>query len=470
MSKKKNNGEVFTPQNVIDYMLKMTYQPDKMEYILEPGCGDGRFIISIIKKLIEFYEEDFNVINSKISKIYGIELDLINFEKSIQNINIFLEDYPEIIQRPNIKHCDALLNDVINSIKFCYIIGNPPYVRIHNLKDDYKEKLKQEYDFLRTGMVDLYYGFFELYKKCLKEDGVLCYITPNSFLYNNSADKMLQKFYSEKMIHSIFDFKSEKMFKNASTYTCITTLKKNSDCIKYNRIDKDFILYDEIMIEYEKTTLNFLGEIQTNHDGGKFAELFKIKTGIATLADKVFIIDKCEINDGLLSFSKGVKNYAIEESITKKCVKASKFNGGFHRIIFPYKKVNGKNIPITEDELIEKYPNAYLYLNDNKDKLLARDKGKIDKSKWFLWGRTQGINNADGKKIIISPLYSETPFIYIEENVIVYSGYYILSNDYPEIFKSQNFLNSLKKISKSISGGWYSLQKKILENVIVDQE
>jgi adenine-specific DNA-methyltransferase len=468
MSKKKTNGEVFTPNNIITFMLDSTYNVESMEYILEPGCGDGRFIIEIIKRIIDKFDIDFEKINDRISKIYGIELDNINFGKLEINVESFLCNYPGITERPNLFHGDALINKIINEIKFDYIVGNPPYVRIHNLMEDYKELLKKEFEFLTFGMVDLYYGFFELYRKCLKDDGTLCFITPNSFLYNNSADKLLQTFYSEKMVESIFDFKSEKMFENASTYTCITTLKKGSENMKYYKIDKNFKSRDEIIIEYGKPSLNFLNEIQTNQNGTKFSELFKIKTGIATLADKVFIIDDFEINDELIVFTKKNVEYVVEESITKKCVKASKYSDEYYRIIFPYKKVEGKNIAITEEELFENFPNAYSYLNNNKEKLLSRDKGKIEESKWFLWGRSQGINNSDGKKIIISPLYLNNPFIYVDENVVVYSGYYILSDDYPKLFESEVFLNSLKKISKSVGNGWFSLQKKILENVLVD--
>ena len=89
--------------------------------------------------------------------------------------------------------------------------------------------------------------------------------------------------------------------------------------------------------------MNFLGEIQTNQNGVKFSELFKIKTGIATLADKVFIIDSYNINNGLISFTKQNIAYEIEESITKKCVKASKYKDVFYRIIYPYKNINGRS-------------------------------------------------------------------------------------------------------------------------------
>jgi hypothetical protein len=71
-------------------MLDSTYNVESMEYILEPGCGDGRFIMEIIKRIIDKFEIDFEKINDRISKIYGIELDNINFGKLEINVESFL--------------------------------------------------------------------------------------------------------------------------------------------------------------------------------------------------------------------------------------------------------------------------------------------------------------------------------------------------------------------------------------------
>jgi adenine-specific DNA-methyltransferase len=468
MNKKKTQGEVFTPKSVISYMLDLTYEPEKMDYILEPGCGDSRFIIEIIKRLIKKYENDPKTLNSKISKIYGLELDSINYNNSLEKIENLLINFQFITERPKIINCDALFNEIINTIKFSYIVGNPPYVRIHNLKEEYKNLLKSEYIFLTKGMVDLYYAFFELYKKCLASDGVLCYISPSSYLYNNSGEKMLEILYKEKMISKILDFKSEKVFENASTYTCITILKSNSSQIDYSVIDKNFEIKKTLSFLYDKMKFDFLAELQKNNKGKKFSEYYKIKTGIATLADKIFILKNYTTVNGLVFFEKDGHIFQVENILTKNCIKGSKVSEGIHKIIFPYKMLNGKNVPLTEQELSENFPHCYNYLNTYKEKLLMRDKGKIDKDKWFLWGRTQGINGSDGNKIIISPMFIDTPFTYFNENLIVYSGYYIKSEIEPSLLKSEIFLESLKKISKPISQGWFSLQKKILENVVVD--
>jgi hypothetical protein len=78
-----------------------------MVYILEPGCGDGRFIIEIIKRIINKFDTDFEKINDRISKIYGIELDDINFEKLLITMDYDTGTYNGI---KKINAIDWLLN------------------------------------------------------------------------------------------------------------------------------------------------------------------------------------------------------------------------------------------------------------------------------------------------------------------------------------------------------------------------
>lgn len=468
MSKKKTHGEVFTPQRIINFMISKTYNPKDMDYVLEPGCGDGRFIISIIKKLIEFFDGDYHSINLKIEKIYGIELDLENYNKSKNNISEFISNYPLINKSPNIIYGDALM-DIPEEIKWDLIIGNPPYVRIHNLPYDYLKSLQKKYDYLKQGMVDLYYGFFELHKK-LNDNGIMCFITPNSFLYNKSGQIMFKDLYDKKLFKNILDFDSVKVFDNASTYTCITTLTKNSKDFSYNIIDYNFNTKNTLKIPYGEENVVFTSLKQIKSDKKiKFSDRYKVKTGFATLSDKIFVITSYTEDGDNLIFVKNNNQYIIEKSITKKCIKASKFDDGYHRVIFPYQSIDGKNIPLTENELKNNFPLAYEYMIEYKEDLLQRDKGKTPKDKWFLWGRTQCINNTDGNKIIISPMYLNTPFNFVDEEVLVYSGYFIISEKYDEIFTNSEFIKDLKNISKPISQGWKSIQKKNIDEVLISK-
>jgi len=466
MDKKKINGEVFTPEKVINHMVKNNYLPHEMDYILEPGCGDGRFIIKVISQIINYYESNDKIINQKISKIFGVELDNENYNTCITNIEEYLSQYSFINSRPNIINGDALL-DLPNNIEWDFIIGNPPYVRIHNLPKQYLNILQKKYSYLQNGMVDLYYGFFELHKK-LSKKGVLCFITPSSYLYNSSGKSLIKDLYQNRMFQKIEDFESMKIFSDASTYTCITTLSRNNSHFNYKILDSQFNVKKDSEVDYSLTEFALSGIKQNNKDGGVlFSTKYKVKTGFATLADKVYVIKDYEEDDDLIRFQKNDIDYSIEKKLTKKCVKASKFDGNFHLVIFPYKNINGKNIPLTESELIQNYPLGYDYLYDNKQRLLSRDKGKIEEDKWFLWGRTQCINNTEGSKIIISPMFIDTPFTFVEEDVLVYSGYFIISDRLDDIFTERQFIDNLKSISKPMAQGWKSIQKKIIDEVVI---
>jgi transposase len=57
-----------------------------------------------------------------------------------------------------------------------FVIGNPPYVRVHNLDDSYDSV--KSFSFANGGMTDLYLVFFEKGFQMLKPGGKLCYITP----------------------------------------------------------------------------------------------------------------------------------------------------------------------------------------------------------------------------------------------------------------------------------------------------
>ncbi|MEJ3568453.1 Eco57I restriction-modification methylase domain-containing protein [Ureaplasma parvum] len=68
-----------------------------------------------------------------------------------------------------------------------FVIGNPPYVRIHNLIKE--PNLIKNYLFSNKGMTDLYIIFYEIGIKMLNKNGILCYITPSSFFYKFSRIK-----------------------------------------------------------------------------------------------------------------------------------------------------------------------------------------------------------------------------------------------------------------------------------------
>ena len=82
--------------------------------------------------------------------------------------------------------------------KMDFVVGNPPYVRVHNL--DESLDLTKTFSFAQDGMTDLYIVFYEIGLKMLNEKGVLGYITPSSYFNSLAGSYMRKTFVSENLV------------------------------------------------------------------------------------------------------------------------------------------------------------------------------------------------------------------------------------------------------------------------------
>jgi adenine-specific DNA-methyltransferase len=104
--------------------------------------------------------------------------------------------------------------------KMDFVIGNPPYVNIHNLKGtNYKD-----FEFTKKGSIDLYLIFFEIGIKMLNQSGKLAYITPNSFLTSKAGTEFRKYIIENKILKMYIDNNHEMIFDTVQTYTGVTFL------------------------------------------------------------------------------------------------------------------------------------------------------------------------------------------------------------------------------------------------------
>ena len=346
-------------------------------------------------------------------------------------------------------------------------IGNPPYVRIHNIENQYRDVVKN-FTFA-DGTTDLYIIFYEIGIQMLKEEsGRLAYITPNSFLRNTSQKKFRNYLVNEGLLAAIYDFKDSKIF-DADTYTCICVIDKNAE-----RITKDVIEYREynmykmtvnntIKYEYfrnqlQDSTWNLSSEedilyLQQNAKRPiKIKSIATVQNGIATNRDSVYVgkawLDKdcTEPYMGKHTDKKKIvyfNGHKVESTILHRCVKASKYDGEISNtyILYPYqsksknkllKKSDGSEVATsyvayTESEMQSKFPNAYAYLQEHWEDLETRDMDA--NADWFVFGRSQGLANSGYKKLVFKHVIcksSDTIEVHVvDDDVIVYSGIYI---------------------------------------------
>ena len=421
-NKKKSEGVVYTPKYICDFIIS-ELNPTLEETILEPSVGHGVFIFSLLDYIKEKYKLTPNeVLEYLNNKVYSFELSkqsCIEFQKLIDDYFKSLGVYGAVYQ--NIYNKDTLFS--LNIKEFDIGLGNPPYIRIKNLDTGYANNIRDNFKSCEAGNIDIYYAFIELAIKKCKKVGM---ITPNSYLTNVSAQK-LRSLMLDRVI-KVIDFKDKMIFKNASTYTSIFILgdKKTSSIYYSNNIDSKYIKKSKTTLEKKSW---FFKEYENTTEQIKIEDSFNLSGGIGTLKDKVYIVNEDKVSN-------------IEDDVLVDFYKITKRKKG--KIIFPY---NDKFKIIQEALLKEQYPNCYSHLLNNKNDLLARDKGKIQKYEaWYAYGRKQGFPKKIYKYNLMIPIMfsKETKTFLVESNNIILfsSGYMLSSNNIDDINKIKELMES----------------------------
>ena len=199
----KKDGVVYTPEPVVEKMLDMMgYLPDiyphlLSRHIVDNSCGTGNILLQVLKRYVEAaniiygritytpFDLRMAVINKACEHIHGIEIDKRACDECKTRLDKYLMDFfgvDSVNTNWDIRCQDALDMKERDIKAYDYVIGNPPYIRVHDLECDLSG-----YEFTEEGMKDIYIAFYELSLKMVKEGGKICYITPSSWFTSNPA-------------------------------------------------------------------------------------------------------------------------------------------------------------------------------------------------------------------------------------------------------------------------------------------
>lgn len=458
----KQHGRVYTP----DYLVKVILdfggydKPNILKkHVIDNSCGDGAFLTEIVRRYCASFltqKQDLSKLKHELETyIHGIELDATECDKCILNLNKVVEEYGISKVKWDITNADTLTVDRFNA-KMDYVIGNPPYVRVHNLEDSYK--IVKKFKFAEGGMTDLFIVFFEIGFNMLAKSGLMCLITPSSWLGSLAGTHLRQYIHTHQNLSGVIDLEHFQPFE-ATTYTFISRFsksKKNSH-IEYYTFDgeklkakfQEKLSYSDIQIGKnfffsKKTHLSLLNNIKTTY-GYPYVS---VKNGFATLADKVFIGD--------FDFTEG----------TIDILKAS--TGKWSKCIYPYDK-KGKPLPLKD---FMNNTEAYNHLLSHQDKL-SKSRDIEDDKFWYLFGRTQALKDVSKVKYAINTLVKDINSVKLEcvpQGAGIYSGLYILTDIEFETIKqlvySEDFINYVKLLKNYKSGGYYTFASKDLEQYL----
>lgn len=139
ISSEKLKGCFYTPEFIVNDILDLSgYQGQTIlkKHVIDNSCGDGAFLVTVVKRYCdEFLKTDnaLQTLSEELSTyIHGIEIDEKESKKCIENLNSTVLQYGLTEVNWDINCADTLTVDIYNG-KMDFVLGNPPYVRIHNL-------------------------------------------------------------------------------------------------------------------------------------------------------------------------------------------------------------------------------------------------------------------------------------------------------------------------------------------------
>ena len=485
-------GAVYTPSHIRNYIVDNSFKIQSLSLqditIADICCGCGGFLFDVSKKLKNSTNKDYAYIFSH--QIYGLDIQEYSVERTKILLSLLAISEGEDIKAFsfNIFTGNTLefkWNEYIDTFKgFDIIVGNPPYVCSRNIEDSIKKSV-MSWSVSSSGHPDLYIPFFQVGIESLSKNGVLSYITMNSFFKSLNGRKLREYFQQNLFRFKIIDFGAEQIFKSRNTYTCICFIeKKQSKHIEYTRIKEQelnsFHKADKVSYStldsfkgwnlYNNRVISKLESI-----GQPLGEKYKTRHGLATLKNNIYIFKPVGEDEDFFYLQNG-RLFKIEKGICKDVVNSNKVNEKTsienlkEKIIFPYSDDKKPSL-LDEKFFRDSYPNAYNYLVEKRTILANRDKGKGKYENWFAFGRTQSLERVKNK-LFFPKMINRQPSCILssEENLFFYNGQAIIGHSEEEmilikkIIESRLFWFYIKSTSKPYTSNYYSMNGNYINN------
>lgn len=233
----KARGAIFTRQSVVDFMLDLVgYTADRPLHefsALEPSFGGGRFVLSLVDRLLVSWRAAGGVDASDlVNAVCAVELDSETVDRFLPALTAHLlaagldpED-AAMLARAWIKNEDFLLADFDQ--QFDFVIGNPPYVRQELIPAELLRVYRGAYPTM-VGRADLYIAFMERALDLLRPAGRLSFICADAWVKNDYGRGIRAKVARDFRLSCYVDMYGLDAFElQVGAYPSITVIERGS--------------------------------------------------------------------------------------------------------------------------------------------------------------------------------------------------------------------------------------------------
>ncbi len=416
-------------------------RPTATDTLLDPGCGTGAFIEGVLRWCKET--------GAPVPRITGIDSDpaLLGVVRSR------LEGNPGVV----------LLNeDFLNGSfePFDFVIGNPPYVAINGLTPEERAAYRQRFR-TAVGRFDLYVLFFEQALAVLKPQGRLVFITPEKFLYIQSAAPLRSQL-GTVAVEEI-ELVAESAFGDLVTYPTITTLAGTP-----NGEETSIRLRDgttrSVRLSGPGSWLPSLNGQDQGTVPYRLADAFsRISCGVATGADSVFVLKDRALPEELRPFS--FRTIAGRGLVPGEDIRTTS------SMLVPYDR-GGALLPETALGAL----GEYLRHPERHARLMQRTCAA--RKPWYAFHENPPMSEILQPKILCKDIVAQPWFVVDDIGDIVprHSVYYLVPRDPAQIHDLSAYLNSAEALSwlmahcQRAANGFIRLQSHVLKQMPVPEQ
>lgn len=491
---KKDTGSLKKNTETLKYfdLLETYLQALGQLKILDPACGSGAFLIQALKHLLREHEwissekarinyqfrqaevfDKAKVYREILAKnLYGVDINTESVEitklalwlhtvmpgkplsslddnilcgnslvdeQIIEVVGELSEDQRERINPFNYREA---FEDVFAAGGFDVIIGNPPYIKLQNMKrvqpeatDFWSNATKADgtprFRSAQTGNYDIYLPFTEQCIELLNPKGRMGFIQPNVWAVNDYGRGFRELLHETRRMDRWIDFKSYQIFDEAITYTALQFFTGQAvDGVKLHFAPNggddlasldweqiDVLPYEKLpvsdawqfMPEPERILIERLNSSCKRLDDPTITKA--IFQGLITSADGVYHLEKTNNTEFICSFDKtNPDQIELESDLMHPIVsgveaKRYQYPDTNTFVLFPYKYSTEASASLySESELKTRFPKAWQYLGHHEPALRSRERGKLDSDGWWRFGRNQSIDKQNLPKLLIPRL------------------------------------------------------------------
>lgn len=470
VSEAKAGGANYTPKHLSDFVASQLVRaagvthPNANLRVLDPAVGDGELLVSLLEHLTVEHHAGIEIVGFDTSEIaLAAANERLKQKFPHVRVNLVLGNFLDFASSFFSSEVNGDLFQKETPAAFDLIIANPPYVRTQIMGAEQAQLMARQFGL--AGRVDLYHAFLIGMAWVLKRGGIAAIIVSNRFMSTKSGAPVRRAILESFNVLHAWDMGDTKLFEAAvlpailllekagankcveniaPPFTCIYTTHEpatthandpimalqNSGVVsvqdgrrfmvRHGILDNGGKL-EGIWRPSSNSTDDWLATV-TAHTWKVFGDIGKIRVGVKTTADKVFIrSDWDELPASQqpellrpLTTHQGARRF--------KGVAASKPQ----QIVYPHHVIQSVRRAID----LSNYPRTQAYLEQHREVLESRKYVIEAGRKWYeIWVPQDPLAWA-GIKLVFRDI-SEQPVFWMDQSGSVVNGdcYWLISRN-----------------------------------------